>query len=346
MAANQFDEAELSVEKAIQVARFSEGLFAKEQYPLLELEIDISRSRQDWEDAASKLQHFAYLIAEKYEGESTARLETLGWLADKHLQCALNIASTIIETKTTALDRRYSAGLEKLQMLRDGLIASGNSNPEAIGMAEIYIADWKLAFNDYDDAAAEYHVARELLLEAGITELQLDDFFAQPAVIPRSQLTLSFTDALAQLEDGNELALASARIDDTAVAMQGRQLRIVESSDVLPGVVSERETDGLNRGAIRDWSTVSLTMVIDPTRASHFRSRGYYVKSNVIPSTIAVNVAPNLSDKAIKAVISRVKTNSFRPVLQHGQPVVATFSVDYVFRHNEKDTLQSLLTML
>ncbi|MBT8147007.1 MAG: hypothetical protein KJN90_09140 [Gammaproteobacteria bacterium] len=84
--ANLFSDAEKSIDRAIQIARFSDGLYSPVQYPLLQLAIDIELARQDWTKVSEKLEHYTWLISQQYQGEGKSRIQQARWIADVRLQ--------------------------------------------------------------------------------------------------------------------------------------------------------------------------------------------------------------------------------------------------------------------
>ncbi|MBT8147110.1 MAG: hypothetical protein KJN90_09670, partial [Gammaproteobacteria bacterium] len=75
LQANLFSDAEKSIDRAIQIARFSDGLYSPVQYPLLQIAIDIELAREDWSKVTKKLEHYTWLISQQYQGEVRPRIE-------------------------------------------------------------------------------------------------------------------------------------------------------------------------------------------------------------------------------------------------------------------------------
>lgn len=414
LEASRFEDAAQTIDRAIQIARISHGLYTSAQYPLLQLEIDISRSRGDWEDTEEQMAHFVWLVASRFDGDRIKQLDTLNWLANKHLQCALEttdvnratylIKSTqineyavqlaqatrhtqspvyadllyglsqkyyvetrgvlgdkassyklrvldpyvrVVEEKASALERRYAAGLDKLVMLRDSIALAPTPSAEALGMAEIYIADWQLAFNNSRDEAGQYTKALGLLRNAGIAEAQLERFFAHPVVIPRQEFTLNFAEALAAVENASGPALVTVEtmVANASATAATWQLSIREDSDRLPGVVSELSVAQLGTDLTNNWNLLTLSLEFDPAINSRFRQRGYSMSSKAIPSAIRVASSSKVSEQDLQAILTRIKSLPFRPALRQGVPIPATITVNYVFRENGETPLEQMLTL-
>lgn len=395
--ANRFTDADSTLERAIQIARFSDGLNSSLQYPLLQLSIQNSQSRRDWSAAEERLDRFSLLVANRFEGESAEQLSLLKWISDTHLQCALAAGnenrvihitkatmlneyavqlaqlnaqsaralyaellhslshkyyietrgilaggeqghalrvlqngSGHVETKVGALERRYLAGLEKLLMLRDLAAHSADSRLEAIAMAEIYIADWNLMFDAVKDIDQAYGDAMNKLVEAGISEAKVQQFFSVPAVLPRTDFTLSFEVAAANLR--------SSDADISATLSKDRQegaLSLAGGYDYLPGFVIESDPGLPNN--LHEESSLRLSLEINPWQKSRNWYRGFSQKSSVTPSSIEIHDAASISKDSRKTALSHVKKIMFRPAFREGVSVPATIAVQYRYRDEDAE---------
>ena len=93
LEASLFSEAEDSIDRAIQISRFSGGLYSPVQYPLLKTEIEIDLIRENWKRVNEKIEHFTWLISQQYSGKEKPRIELARWIADVHFQAYLNDAA-------------------------------------------------------------------------------------------------------------------------------------------------------------------------------------------------------------------------------------------------------------
>jgi len=84
--ANLFADAEKSIDRAVQIARFSDGLYTPVQYPLLQVAIEIELVRENWKKVDEKLNHYTWLISQQYQGKVKPRIEQARWIADARLQ--------------------------------------------------------------------------------------------------------------------------------------------------------------------------------------------------------------------------------------------------------------------
>lgn len=113
-----------------------------------------------------------------------------------------------------AMDARLTEFLERQ-------IAAGASNNEvaltrqALAASKIYRGDYQLLQNR-GSGIREYREAHELLLASGLTEDEVDDYFAQPALIPSAQLRLTFEELKADNPNGECLPTFTALSDRLA----------------------------------------------------------------------------------------------------------------------------------
>lgn len=88
--ADLFSAAESSIDWAIQIARFSDGLYTPIQLPLQQTAIEIELSRGDWEELNKRLDHYALLIGKPHNESARSQLDQARWLADIHLRAFQN----------------------------------------------------------------------------------------------------------------------------------------------------------------------------------------------------------------------------------------------------------------
>ena len=79
LQANRFDDAETSIDRAIQITRLSDGLFSNRQYDLLQLAIEINIQRREWDEVEEKLEHHKWLGLYKFEDEAEVHLHRCAW---------------------------------------------------------------------------------------------------------------------------------------------------------------------------------------------------------------------------------------------------------------------------
>jgi len=85
-ALNQFDEVAYILDRAVQIVRVNEGLYAESQIPILKQHIENDVRRGNWTDASATMDHLYWLYTEKSTGTSDEVIQGLRDLSDLHLE--------------------------------------------------------------------------------------------------------------------------------------------------------------------------------------------------------------------------------------------------------------------
>lgn len=91
----------------------------------------------------------------------------------------------------------YLTGLGLIEKLYSIYAESESPNSEAIAMANVYLADWQILYNQPQAAMETYRQAYQELLTAGVDAELVNDFFSQPMVIPDTEFYASVEAAVA-----------------------------------------------------------------------------------------------------------------------------------------------------
>ena len=83
---NQFELAAASMERALQITRISQGLYAEEQIPLLKLMVENDIRRGEWTAVNSNLEHLYWLLTRKRETVDAELIDELMTISRYHLQ--------------------------------------------------------------------------------------------------------------------------------------------------------------------------------------------------------------------------------------------------------------------
>ena len=86
MALNDFEQANTSLERAVQVLRMSDGLYTPAQFPLLNLQVENDVRRGNWVAANGHLEHLYWLYVNKHRGIDDALIGELRALSAFHLE--------------------------------------------------------------------------------------------------------------------------------------------------------------------------------------------------------------------------------------------------------------------
>ena len=244
-------------------------------------------------------------------------------------------AGALIDDRSDAVKRRYRAGLEKLQALRDAVAHSGRYGPEAAGMVEVHIADWHALFDSGTELSSLYARSMATLREAGIAETRLARFFANPVILPRPRLTLSINAALAQ----DSLAPPAGPARDPASDRLMHRVQVLEPSSRIPGF--SRDLASLDwRGSHReDWTRLSLSLKLQPQVRESIWLGAYLTHSHASGSDIQLLGAPPEKVEELDSVLDRVRSLTFRPAFSDGRAVVSEIALDYVFDNHPGSSL-------
>lgn len=108
------------------------------------------------------------------------------------------IANGWMSSRSETVRRSYRIGKELLERIRAIHAVQGDASMITDGLLQLHLADWELLYGAVAEAAALYRQAYRQLVEAGIVESALDDYFAQPRVLPLETLQLTWESATDQ----------------------------------------------------------------------------------------------------------------------------------------------------
>lgn len=236
--------------------------------------------------------------------------------------------------KTEALDKRYRAGLDKLVMLRNLFAHSPNFGEEAVGMMQLYMADWKALFDKSDDLSADYATGLETLARAGVPAARLDEFLSSPMIIPRSNLELSVNEALTLARQDNAFDSVETTLPE---------IRLLEPAAHIAGFVQNLDLVDWQGGISSDWSRLSVTLTVDPDTHIRVRNGAFRTRSRVTGENLVVLSSEADHDVTRKA-LRRIQTLSFRPAFDDGQAVASELAVDYMVRSSSQRSITPLIT--
>ncbi len=382
--ANRFEDANKSLEHAMQVVRIRDGLYAASQYSILEQSINNNVLRGAWKNVDEQLNHLQWLYADRFEGSVEEQIERLMWASEayfkgvfndlesrqvKHLKNAtrlnrlafqlaerqdqISLQSRIritynlvkayhleaqgirhggsvgmeirskapesgrLEDRRVSLRKRYAAGLDLLENLREHVRLEGPDNVEALVLMDLSIADWQLLFNRRE-ALDEYPRLYRRLVAAGIDPSRLDVLFASPVALPQAQLFLDLEAALAGQDPGSR-----------------EPLILVQRSANFPGIIAAGATlDSALPGRVSDsYIATEVELRMDPFSSS----------SNWLSGTLRTNwgTAADVrlvsvpSDRQLASQISTyLHEVHMRPVLIGGELQQVEMKVRYLVPGN------------
>jgi len=98
--------------------------------------------------------------------------------------------------------------------IREAFEAADPPNPETVAMADLYKADWELAFGN-KSTESSYAQAFEGLLASGVSLEALHCFFDQPKLLPINNSYLTVEQALWQNQQESSVVNLSLKNDST-----------------------------------------------------------------------------------------------------------------------------------
>ena len=201
LQANLFSDAGRSVDRAIQIARFSDGLYTPVQYPLLKLEIEIELARSNWKQINEKLEHYTWLISQQYTGKVRSRLEQARWIADVRIKAYYGDS-----------DEMRAPHLIKATYLRE----------TAVQYAQVMRQTKDPLYGELlFDLASIYRLEAEAIRQGGSTGYQLRRLFPGLDIVEekRPALDKRYRVGLEKLESLKQIIQKEHSFDSDAVAM-------------------------------------------------------------------------------------------------------------------------------
>lgn len=230
--------------------------------------------------------------------------------------------STWIRSRQVAMRGLYQGGMSHMRLVRQILASQPEPMPEAVAMADIYIADWQVLFAR-EDAEQTYRNAYAALQEAGIDAAQIDTMFAAPQVLPVADFHGSVAAAIAARPTADMAA-------DWATGTRDALL-FTEWSERFPNVqfpfprAEYRFLDLEQRGA----ATLRISLA-GMSKVSRWVN-GRYVTRLSVPE--ALQVVSQTPEPVLDEATFEEKLHSlhFRPRLVGGEPTPVEGTLTYLF---------------
>ena len=211
-------------------------------------------------------------------------------------------------------------------------------NAEALAMVQLYLADWRLLFDQKQSALDAYREAHEMLLAAGVPHDRVNRLFATPVLIPAPQ----FHDSVEKVLAARERAPADA----PSAFEEGVPVKIFFDHELPLPAPRPRDagplawsagslnlpTETLGLHASNDWQVVALFSFYMPA-AEEIETRPGWRREN------ALGVAQGLQlieleefpvYREIEPLVRSLGRLRFRPGLTDGAPHAATGVISYL----------------
>jgi len=254
-----------------------------------------------------------------------------------------NLDLNFVDSHQEAIEKRYLAGLDKLQMIQD---LAGN--PVALAFSELNIADWKAMFNRSKDISADYESVYEKFIHTSANLEQIDNFFATNKVLPVANLQLDFYDhgGINLVYAANTRSTTLPTTLPTTERSNTRNLvQVAELNKHLPGFENPRARRENKDKLAGGWDTVRAEITLDPHKRKTIRGADFQVKSFVTGNEIDIIDNGHIQGRQLRKTASRVKALSFRPIIRGGKVEASTIVVDYLFRSDELYTGENLVVL-
>ncbi len=132
--------------------------------------------------------------------------------------------------------------------------------PGSDAIALVYLADWDLLFNRRVNANRGYQMAYSKLIESGFSRENVNAFFLQPKLLPKSDF---FPDLMVKHVSGNLPVSDTEAITDTTVAVD-TAMEFIGWSTALPGVkFPAAEINSIVSPSTERYSVVSFDVLKD-----------------------------------------------------------------------------------
>ncbi len=258
----------------------------------------------------SQVKHFHLLAAAVQSGGRMAydlRQQIPTWSDWKH-------------EKQSALRFYYFSGRRLLKRIETIYEQAQPANPEAVAMAQLYLADWQVLFGRTTEALKNYQDAYTKLASVEVDQALMGNFFSQPSLVPEPEFYPSLSVAL---EARSETMPATPGL---AFAPTAETLFFNEWSPSFPAVrpptksYADRQLD--STFALFSFSLAGVT---DLARFLNGREEDEFAFV-----TDAKIVQPEVkSDDQRKYLLTRLESLRFRPRLQDGVPQESATTLMY-----------------
>ena len=199
--ANQFDEANATLDKAVQIVRINNGLFTGAQYDLLQRQIENERIRDNWKFIRQSLEHLAWLYRKQFDGTANARVQRLMWLSDAYLEAVFEDSE-----EHAALNLRKATQLNEVAI--------------EVAAQEAYVPA-ELAIQSHFSLLQKYYLESLGIRKGGRLSYQIREIVPDSGFLdkPKTALRKRFRGGLRTLDQAGEILQASADYDAVAMAM-------------------------------------------------------------------------------------------------------------------------------
>jgi hypothetical protein len=227
--------------------------------------------------------------------------------------------SNIMRDRSDVNESFYLTGMGLIGNLFSIYAESESPDPEAIGMTNVYLADWHIIYNEPQVAIESYRQAYQELLAAGVDAALANELFSQPMVIPDTEFYASVEEAVAAQR--NKMVTIGEGNSDAYLSFREWSAALPNVSNPILGNATDSETENSNF-ALFSFSLAGVNKV----------SRWY---SHRFSSTVSMIEQAELLAHYLESppkegeLLEKLNSLTFRPKLVDGESQQATGLLKY-----------------
>lgn len=229
--------------------------------------------------------------------------------------------SGIMQDRSDVDELFYVTGLGLINDL-NGVYALGETpDPEGVAMTKVYLADWHILYGRAELAMETYRAAYQELLAAGLAPELVEEYFAQPMVIPDTGFYANVASALTAQRD---------KLVTEENGNSGTYLSFNEWSSAMPDVRNPlashlpEEQDLDSNFALFSFSLAGVNKV------SRWYSHRFVSTVNMIEQVELLSHYLESPPEELQ-LVDKLNSLTFRPKLVGGEPQQATGRLKYHF---------------
>jgi hypothetical protein len=214
----------------------------------------------------------------------------------------------------------YQTGRRLLGQIRDIYAEATPVNLEGVAMANLYLADWEVVFDNSQRALRYYEVAYRNLALADVDAAQLDRFFAAPSLLPEKAFFASLQEA--EQARAPEAGWNLSQLDNLQAS-----LYFAEWSPTFPYVRAPYQQQGNQLDSNFALFSFNLSGVTEMSRwlnRDNVQSFGELLNVTLLKPEV-----PSSSDMEAE-FRRRLERLHFRPRLENGRPIETEATLLYL----------------
>jgi len=240
--------------------------------------------------------------------------------------------SDIMRDRSDVSESYYLTGVGLLGGLYSIYAESESPNPEAVAMANVYLADWHILYRQPGIASETYTQAYNELVAADVEGTLINEFFSRPMVIPDTQFYPTVEAAVAAQR--NKVVVAGNENSEGYLSFS-------EWSTALPDVRNPISSFGTGTEAgDSNFALFSFSLAGVNTVSRWFSHRYSSTVNSIEQVELLAHYLESPSEEI--ELLEKLNKLTFRPKLVNGEPQQATGRLKYYLAD---DAPRSSITM-